>query len=72
MYNIYNNAKKLGGHLNIIFDRSIIINNESVHSTESIRFKTPKYIQRRKMTDITTRIGIVVMRKIIIFIVKQT
>lgn len=63
MYEVYNNALKLGGKLNVIFDRYIVEHNDRIF-IEATRGITPKLFRRRNMSDITARIGVVVMSSI--------
>lgn len=60
MYDVYNNGFKLGGKLKVIFDRYFIMNGSDTFLTVSTRFQIPKYTYRRKMTDVTLRVGLVV------------
>lgn len=61
MYDVYNNAMRLGGELNVNFDRYLRLgNNQSVILGDSLRNAKPKYEIRNKMDDVTLRIGIVV------------
>lgn len=54
---MYNNGRDLGGRLQVIFDRFLVIqDNEKIYLTESQ--VNPKTVQRKFMSDITMRIGI--------------
>lgn len=61
LYEVYNNALKLGGKLNIIFDRYIVQSGSGGVITREARALVPTYTRRRNMSDITARLGVVVM-----------
>lgn len=50
----------LGGKLKVTFDRFFIMNESGTFLTDSARSQVPKYTYRKKMTDITVRVGLVV------------
>lgn len=61
MYDVYNNALKLGGKLNVTFDRFFIISNENEgFFTESKIQRRTKYGNRNQMTDVTLRCAVLV------------
>lgn len=59
LYDIYNNARNLGGKLNIVFDQNFIIDTDgSKFLKKSNEMKKTKYQYRGNMNDITLRIGV--------------
>lgn len=59
LYDIYNNARNLGGKLNIGFDQNFIIDADgSNFLKKSNEMKKIKYQYRENMNDITLRIGV--------------
>lgn len=60
IYDIYNNAFTHGGRLNVTFDRYFIVDaNNGGHLTESRIQQMSKYVNRRNLSDITMRLGII-------------
>lgn len=62
VYDIYNNARGLGGKFRMTIDQYLMINSEGFSFlTESKKIKKSKYQNRAEMDDITLRIGAVVI-----------
>lgn len=59
IYDIYNNARGLGGKFKMTIDQYLIINSKGFSFFKKI--KKSKYQNRAEMDDITLRIGAVVI-----------
>lgn len=62
LYDVYNNAYELGGHLNMVRDSTLIMDPNGTSLTNSMRTQISKYLYRNKLADITARVGIVVIQ----------
>lgn len=62
IYDVYNNAYTHGGRLNVTFDRYFMYDTagNSGHLTESQIQQQSKYLNRRNLSDITMRLGLIV------------
>lgn len=61
IYDIYNNAYTHGGHLNVTFDRHFLYDvKNGGHLSESRIQLRSKYANRRNLSDITFRLGLIV------------
>lgn len=62
LYDVYNNAYSLGGQINIERESSLITNWNETILTDSMRAQVAKYLYRNKLSDVTARVGVVVMQ----------
>lgn len=62
LFDVYNNAFKLGGRLKMARDSTMVVHANGTSLTGSMRTQVAKYLYRDKLTDVTARVGVVVMR----------
>lgn len=67
LFDVYNNAYSLGGQMNIVRESTLIMDDNGTILTDSMRRQVAKYLYRSKLSDITARVGIVVMLFFIFF-----
>lgn len=67
LFDVYNNAFQLGGQLKITRDSTMVVNVNGTSLTNSMRTQVAKYVYRDKLTDVTARVGVVVIRIFVTF-----
>lgn len=56
IFDVYNNGHEFGGKLKMLFDRYLLIKNNSVSLTVSVLY--PKVVRRTSLNDISLNIGL--------------
>lgn len=62
LYDVYNNAWSLGGQMSMMRESTLIIDSNRTIMTDSMRTQVAKYLYRNKLSDVTARVGVVVIQ----------